>query len=357
MVIGPGSRGRAVRDIQQRLLMLGSSIEESERPDLYGPSTQYAVRAFQQRRGLLVDGLVGPETWRELVEASWRLGDRVLYLRSPQLRGDDVRDLQERLSALGFDTGRIDGIFGPRTTAALTEFQKNYGLPPDGIVAASTVRALAGLPHLAHPTVPPATGVREREALRRIRGTAGLRVVVDPGHGGTDPGVTGATGATEAAVAYKVARELDAALAASGALVFLSREEDAGPSDGERAELANQLGSDLFISLHAAAHSDEAASGAATFYYGHDRFESEAGARLAELAQRAVSDLGLTDGRTHAKTFSILRETRMPAIHIELGYLTNPHEERRLTDPVFQRRLAFSIAAAVRAFASSPVSI
>jgi N-acetylmuramoyl-L-alanine amidase len=355
MIIGPGSRGRAVRDIQMRLLALGYEIDAGERANHYGPATTEAVRAFQQQRGLLVDGIVGPESWRELVEASWRLGDRVVYLRSPQLRGDDVRELQERLSALGFDTGRIDGIFGPRTAGAVREFQSNYGIPPDGIVAKSTVRALAGLPHLAHPSVSPAARVREVEAMRRIGGMAGLRIVVDPGHGGEDGGFAGPTGVREAESMYGIARELEAALAASGAAVYLSRDESSSPTDRARAELANRVHADLFISLHTAAHADTAANGAATFYYGHERFESEAGGRLAEMAQAAVCELGFTDGRTHAKTFPILRETRMPAIQIEPCYISNPREERLLADPDFRRRLAVAIANAVRRFVSSAV--
>jgi N-acetylmuramoyl-L-alanine amidase len=355
MVIGPGARGRAVRDIQQRLLGLGYDVDGVERPDTFGPSTAEAVRAFQQRRGLLVDGLVGRETWRELVEASWRLGDRTLYLRSPNIRGDDVRELQQSLSELGFDSGRIDGIFGPQTASALREFQRNYGVPEDGVVATSTVRALAGLPHLGHPSVPPVTRVREREALRNRAGMGGLRIVIDPGHGGDDFGVIGPTGVRESSCMYAIARNLEAVLAAGGASVYLTRDESTSPEDRDRAALANDVGADLLISLHAASHKDEAGSGTATFFYGNETFESEMGARLADLVQAAVCSLGLTDGRTHAKTWTILRETRMPAIQLEPCYFTNPAEEKLIADPSFQRRLAAAVADAVRTFVSSPI--
>ena len=73
--------------------------------------------------------MCGPQTWSALVEAGRDLGDRFLYRRTPMLRGDDVAELQQRLSALGFDTGRVDGIFGDLTSAALGEFQRNVGLP------------------------------------------------------------------------------------------------------------------------------------------------------------------------------------------------------------------------------------
>ena len=99
------------------------------RPAQFGAGTEAAVRAFQEPRGLRVDGICGDETWASLVEAGYRLGDRLLYHRAPMLRGDDVAELQRLLGGLGFDAGRVDGIFGPDTAAALVEFQRNAGLP------------------------------------------------------------------------------------------------------------------------------------------------------------------------------------------------------------------------------------
>ena len=71
--IQQGDRGEDVRDVQQRLIALGGRIEGEELEGLFGSSTEAAVRAFQQRRGLFVDGKVGPETWAELVEAGYVL--------------------------------------------------------------------------------------------------------------------------------------------------------------------------------------------------------------------------------------------------------------------------------------------
>jgi N-acetylmuramoyl-L-alanine amidase len=302
-----------------------------------------------------VDGIVGTETWRELVEASWRLGDRTLYLRAAYLRGDDVRALQERLGALGFDVGRVDGIFGPRTARAIRDFQANYGIPSDAIVGRSTLRALAGLPALGGQTS--AAAVREREELRRFGpAITGLHVVIDPGHGGEDAGFVGPSGGREADVCFAIARRLESVLTASGVLVYPTREPDATPSDSQRASLANALGADLYLAIHCAGADDASARGAITYYFGHERFRSEAGARLAECIHPAVAALGPGDAGVHAKQYAILRETRMPAVQIEPGHLTNPDDESLLADPGFQRGIAEAIAQGLREFARMPVS-
>lgn len=356
MLIKPGQRSAAVRDVQQRLLALGLEIAADERGGTFGRSTTASVREFQQRRGLVVDGLVGDETWRELVEASWRLGDRTLYLRAPHLRGDDVRALQERLGALGFDAGRVDGIFGSRTARAVRDFQANYGVPADAIVGRSTIRALAGLPAIGGDTS--VASLREREELRRFGpGLAGLRIVVDPGHGPADETVVvGSGGTREDDACFRVARLLEGALTVAGVAVFLTRDDAHSPTDGERATLANALGADLFLSIHGGGSNDAGARGSAVYYFGHERFSSEAGSRLADCIQESLVALGIVDGRTHAKTYAVLRETRMPAVQIEPCHLTNPEDERLLAEPESQRRIAEGIVVGLRAFVAAPVA-
>src|SRR5205807_2860203 len=95
-VLRTGGQGEAVRDLQARLAAAGHDCTPDE-PGVFGSATEEAVRAFQGKRGLRVDGLCGAQTWAALVEAGWRLGDRLLYQASPFLRGDDVAELQRRL--------------------------------------------------------------------------------------------------------------------------------------------------------------------------------------------------------------------------------------------------------------------
>lgn len=146
--IREGDRGAAVEDVQKRLISLGVDLGPTGVDGVFLGATCAAVRAFQSDRGLPVDGEVGTHTWAALVDATFALGDRLLYLRYPYLHGADVRMLQTALNALGFACGSPDGIFGAFTEGAVRDFQSNTGLGADGIVGPDTVRALDGLRHV-----------------------------------------------------------------------------------------------------------------------------------------------------------------------------------------------------------------
>ena len=113
--------------------------------DLFDQELLRAVQAFQGDRGLPLRDVIDEVTWRVLEETSWQLGDRLLYVSRPFLRGDDVVVLQQSLSLLGFDPGRVDGIFGPLTEQALREFQANVGLEASGTLTMSSLRELERL--------------------------------------------------------------------------------------------------------------------------------------------------------------------------------------------------------------------
>jgi hypothetical protein len=145
--IRPSDRGPAVEDIQRRLLTLGYDLGRTGVDGVFLGATLAAVRDFQSAQHLAADGIVGAETWARLVDETFQLGDRMLYLRHPLLHGADVRVLQGALNALGFPAGQVDGIFGPLSERAVREFQGNMGLVADGIVGDETSRVLRGLAH------------------------------------------------------------------------------------------------------------------------------------------------------------------------------------------------------------------
>lgn len=172
--IRQGDRGPAVEDVQKRLLVLGFDLGPTGIDGVFLGATLAAVRRFQHDLGLDEDGLVGDATWSALVDATFRLGDRLLYLKFPYLHGADVRVLQGALNALGFACGRPDGIFGAFTERAVREFQANVGLPADGIAGADTVHAVERLRHVwqdKDPHAPAALTVapaRAAQVLRRV---------------------------------------------------------------------------------------------------------------------------------------------------------------------------------------------
>ncbi|WP_037601511.1 N-acetylmuramoyl-L-alanine amidase [Streptacidiphilus rugosus] len=354
-----GDSGPAVAEIRFKLGLLGLLPEAPpvrqgrhipSAEALFDTAVDAAVRHFQQQRGLTTDGIVGPETYRHLNEARWRLGDRVLsYTPSSMQVGDDVAHLQQRLLDMGFTPGRVDGIYGPATAQAVGEFQRNMGLHPDGTLGPTTYVVLerlsrtvvGGAPHV----------MRETEMLRHS-GPAlnGKVIVIDPGHGGTDPGIQ-AHEADEAAIVWDITSRLEGRLTALGVRTYLTRTADTAPDETERARFANQTGADLMISLHLEGHTNPGIGGVASYYYGDESRGrwSHTGKQFAGLAQRElVARCGLGDLRSHARTWTLLRSTKMPCVRLELGYLTNASDAERLRSAEVRAQAVEAIAVAVQ---------
>lgn len=138
--------GAAVEDVQQRLVAAGC-LDAASATGTFDDATAAALGAFCAKAGLPLVAEVDEKTWSALVDATFSLGDRTLYLRMPHFHGRDVRELQQVLSALGFACGVVDGIFGAHTEDALRKFQLNLGLPSDGIAGAYTYAAIRNLHH------------------------------------------------------------------------------------------------------------------------------------------------------------------------------------------------------------------
>lgn len=144
--IKPHDSGAAVEDIQQRLVTLGL-LDEEQVSGTYDAATITAVEAFRAMNDFPAGEDVTEKVWSALVDATYSMGDRTLYLRMPYFHGNDVRELQHALGALGFGCGSDDGIFGAFTELALRKFQLNMGLPADGIAGAYTYATLRNLRH------------------------------------------------------------------------------------------------------------------------------------------------------------------------------------------------------------------
>ncbi|TKV56986.1 N-acetylmuramoyl-L-alanine amidase [Nakamurella flava] len=347
-----GDRGPAVADIRDALAslnLLAAPPEEDRRYAEFDAATDRAVRSFQQLRGLIVDGVVGPVTVRSLTDARWKLGDRSLaYTLSAVMTGDDVMALQTRLAELGYNTGRPDGIFGPLTDGCVREFQRHRGLDEDGVFGAATYRELNRIGRMVTGGRP--QYLREHQLIQmsgpRLQGK---RIVLDPAHGGADAGWQhGSARASD--LVMDVARRLQSRMQTAGMTTFLTRDEDGNPSPEERAEYANSLGADLLLSLHIDGSPSPQACGIATFHFGTDSgATSTIGETLAALVQRElVSRTRFMDCRVHHRPWDILRLTKMPAVQVEMGYLSNPYERSLLLDDDFRNRLADGLLVAVK---------
>lgn len=334
-----GDEGPEVLDIQRRLVAQGEAIDTPELVGAFGTSTEAAVRSFQARRNLPVDGLVGPDTWDQLVEAGYRLGDRTIYLHVPPFRGDDVRELQRKLNALGFDAGREDGVFGAHTERATREFQRNVGDEADGVIGLHTIATLDRMRPLDDARS--RALVREEEELRQMSAhLEGQVVAVDAGHGPDEAGSD-----LHLAMARAVARELEVL----GAKPEVLRAEGEDPTPSERARAANEMGAAVVLSLHLAAGVPEG-SGPTCSYFGSATTHSPAGRHLAELVLEGLEREFGCRGRTQRLTIGMLRDTRMPAIQIEPLFVTNRLEAELIADPTFVDRVGFAVAAGVRRF-------
>jgi N-acetylmuramoyl-L-alanine amidase len=324
-----GDEGPEIRDIQQRLTGLGADVS-ADADGSFGDATLAAVRAFQDRRSLRVDGLVGPDTWGQLIEAGFRLGDRTLYLHAPNMRGDDVLVLQRKLNALGFDAGREDGVHGPMTERAVRDFQRNVGEEPDGVVGLHTIETLERMRPVEG--VPSRAVVREGEELRGVApGLEDALIAVDPGspEGPSDR-------------AHALATAVASALESEGFRPVVLRERGADPAAHARAVAANDLGAAICLSFHLGG-----AWGASCASFGSERTHSPGGERLAALiADELARSLGRDVARRRL-TVAMLRETRMTAVQVEPPVGPDAGQER--IDQV-----ARAVADGVRRYAGEP---
>lgn len=142
--IGFNDKGAAVVDVQRRLRVMGYELAVDGR---FLQRTADAIARFRDEEGLPPGDYVDGQTWAALVDASFSLGDRVLYLRMPHFHGADVRQLQKTLEVLGFGVGKIDGIFGAHTERAVRDFQLSVGIMDDGIAGSTTFDAIWRLKH------------------------------------------------------------------------------------------------------------------------------------------------------------------------------------------------------------------
>lgn len=176
----------------------------------------------------------------------------------------------------------------------------------------------------------------------------GVTLVIDPGHGGADAGVTGPGGTPEDDINLAISKKLAEYCRRAGAEVILTRETEASLQEGKRgdlqarADMAEAAEADLFLSLHCNSYIGDSHQHGAQIFYEKNQEESQ---RLAETLQNRVkTDLGNTERTAlpHPDSY-LLKHLSLPAVIVEMGFLTNPEEEELLRQEDYQWEIALSL--------------
>ena len=281
------------------------------------------MRRFQSAQGLPATGHCDEPTWLAVVEASWRLGDRSLQLQAPFLRGDDVIAVQTTLARLGFDSGRIDGIFGPSTARALGDFQRNCGLVDDGVCGPFTTRALE-VNAARSGSGPGIATLRELSRLGAVSATLRDQRIVVGQFGGLGP----------------LSHQLCSQLRQRGALVVATDHTD--PS--AHAAAANRHGAVVYLGFESSAD-----AAACLAYYATAGFSSPGGAALAGQLARHLAGWSGADPQVEGRRLPVLRETSMTAVVVTLGPIQHVVDEAAA--------ISDAVVGAVAAWTTAPLAV
>ncbi len=179
----------------------------------------------------------------------------------------------------------------------------------------------------------------KQKKTARVPGTLkGLTIVVDPGHGGNDRGTTGSSGTDEKDITLLTAELLASKLKAAGANVVVTRESDNYIPLRKRVSISHQAAADAFISIHYDSNPDQSVTGFTTFYtHSHQK------ALASKINKGLESSITLRNRGTQPADYLVLRENKQNAVLIELGFLSNPNEERTMTTKMFREQAAHGI--------------
>ena len=322
-VTSPLMYGEDIKAVQNKLNSLGYNCGTAD--GYYGNATKNAVISFQSAKGIDTDGVVGPTTWKLLFNSSSNGSDysRILKVTSPLMYGDDVKAVQNKLNSLGYNCGTADGYYGNATRSAVISFQSAKGLTADGEVGPATWNALFNsYSSSGSGTLPGGS----------------IKVFIDAGHGGTDPGAVG-NGLKEKDIVLSIATKLGALLNGRGISIKYSRTNDTYLSLEERARLANAWGADLFVSIHA---NSATSSVRGTECYTHPTANTATKTLSGNVSRAIASKFGISNRGHKEANFAVLRLSNMPAILVETAFISNSSDANLLNT----RQTDFSIAIA-----------
>ncbi|WP_158589655.1 MULTISPECIES: N-acetylmuramoyl-L-alanine amidase [Clostridia] len=176
----------------------------------------------------------------------------------------------------------------------------------------------------------------------------GYNIMLDPGHGGYDPGSIGISGIQEKFLTLETSKQIAENLRSAGANVLLTRSSDEYVSLHDRVEMSQAYSTHAFISVHYNAHPSSAAHGINTFYY------STSDQKLAEsVHQSLTSSIPIRDRGMAPNNYYVLRNNTAPSILLELGFITNYSDFANIRSNPFQHQVASGITNGLKAYFSN----
>ena len=285
-----GKEGPLVEELHRMLSNAGFPVKN--KTSIFSSDTQNSLRLFQESRRIEISGICDQRTWDALLESGYRLGDRLLYFGHPMLRGEDVSELQRAMGSLGFNPGKVDGIFGPDTQNAVELFQRNSGLVVDSIFGPNCLSALKKLGNRNEQQSVAILQERERIISKTQKGELPHIALGDLG-GFLALLSESAKTLREAHITTDVIQHYDIS---------------------EHAKHCNKHNVDLYIGLYPVQKQEKSIS-----YYAAKGFESPGGASFTQFLANELTPLFNDKIDIHGRSEQILRETRMPAVILRIG--------------------------------------
>ena len=354
-IIEKNFSGSEVTDLQRRLRLLDYDLGVTGIDGRYGHRTVEAVKKFQQDRGLSATGIVDQETWLELVDAGYKIGDRLLYLKNPPFRGDDVKTLQLWLKTLGFYSHNENGIFCQKTYKALLEFQDNMNIDDDGILGEHTLKHLKGLQRIiAEKKTSNFPYIKHRK--NGLKDTASTIILdYDPLATPAEEQIKGNSRfiVEKAGICRGIIDSCRQFLSRSGFLVISSFDErmSSDISLFDRISNANKSSGDYLISVNLNYSADSGANGCSCYYFKGIKSYSIEGFQLANSIQnRLVKEMGIRDCRVHGANYAILKNTEMVSVLVEPAFISNEKQRKEVLDTGYQKKIGMQISKVLKTF-------
>ena len=284
----------------------------------------------------LVIDLPGVELGRSTIQE--RYNGAIQSIRIAQFDRDTTRLVIELAPGYTLDPNQVKfrGLTAQQWVVSLPQPQMQAPAPgqPRPVMPATLVQTTGGQAPVMQPTwTPPNPVPRSVPNSRAV-------VIIDPGHGGPDPGAVGIGGLQEKGLVLEIGQQVAALLQQQGVQAVLTRSDDRDLDLEPRVQMAEQANATVFVSIHANAISMSRPdiSGLETYYH-------QSGAQLAQtIHQTILQATGARDRGVRTARFYVLRKTSMPSVLVEVGFVTGQEDATRLANPAYRSQMAVAIA-------------